>query len=664
MRKLDPIVPLKAGTTDPLETIRKLREEYGIRRFVLTAPNLESVMNGYPSLDDFRMIGRSLRSLRERAEGMDVEIGWWCCPTLRSGADFLQRIVGIDGREASISCCPLCGEFRADFSAKIAAVAEIAQPELILLEDDFELSRHTGIWFGCFCPTHLEEFARRAGRYYPREELQRRFGEENAENSSLRRLFFELSHDTMVGMARAIREAVDAVSASTRIGLCQPGESFLDGNYFTDVARALAGPHTRPLLRVFGSQYSCGDSPQSVPSTLSYTFYTLEHLPEDVESVHESDTYPHTRFFMSSAYLRSLMTGAFAAGCSGTLFYGAQYLDDPCEESGYFEMFRKERMKFDAFREAVADAPLAGWQLLRDPAESNVLAATGRGWYERVWDCHGTGWFGRLGIPYTTREQPVKFLNGTTAESLPEDEVRRILSGGVLIDGEGARILARRGFGASWLGVEVEELEKLNFCEEEILPQAGVSDRPGRKIYNLAFAPAGGESSRFVRLRLCGAEALTNYLAPSGEVVQPGVTRFVNAAGGRVAVLGCATFWNNSSLQFCYRKRSLIRELYGFLSGGELLPVTETVSPNVWLLCNLARTGERMIVTVTDCSLDPMESAHLELAPKWRSAGISELAVDGSWSEVRFVRKENGVEIGGEFFTLKPRIFCFDSVKS
>ena len=71
-----------------------------------------------------------------------------------------------------------------------------------------------------------------------------------------------------------------------------------------------------------------------------------------------------------------------------------------------------------------------------------------------------------------------------------------------------------------------------------------------------------------------------------------------------------------------------------------------------------------MIVTVTNCSLDPMASAHLELAPKWRSAGISELAVDGSWSEVRFVRKENGVEIGGEFFTLKPRIFCFDSVKS
>ena len=150
---------------------------------------------------------------------------------------------------------------------------------------------------------HLEEFAKRQQHYYSREDLRGIFAEVTPESIRLRRAWAELSHDSLAGFAAFIREKVDQVAPETRILFCQPGTADFDGDVTKAITRAFAGK-TRPAVRVYGCDYS-SDSAISLPKTVFHALYSCQHLPPDFELYHESDTFPHTRFFMSGAKIKS-----------------------------------------------------------------------------------------------------------------------------------------------------------------------------------------------------------------------------------------------------------------------------------------------------------------------------------------------------------------------
>lgn len=663
----DPIVPFKFSGGDPasmLDALRCMRHDYGIRRFLITAPNQEVLLGGDSSLDAFREIGRMLSFIRRETAAEELQVGWWCTPSLGAGVlnASWTRIVDLNGTESVSAGCPLDPDFRADFAGKVAEVAMTGHPWLILFEDDFELSNHAGIRFGCFCPRHLEEFARRTGKFRTREELCRIFSAGGEKAQRLRLQYHMLACDTMKIIARDIRRAVDQVAPETRLGLCQPGVVDLDGDFTWAVARELAGEKTRPFVRVFGACYSSCDSGQKLPGALAHAFYSAEHPGGDLEIVHETDTYPHTRFFASGAFIDTLLTGAFSAGCRGTLFYATQYLDEPLEERGYLELLRKRRPKWEAFLRQIAGTELCGWQIVRSSRESCAVPFGRTDFQGRLWDGHGADWLGRCGIPYTTREQPVKLLSGITAAVLTDEEIMAILAGGVLLDAEAAVILTRRGYD-SYLGVTAEPLPEIDFCREKILwpgEEVDSSRRSGRDIYVLAFAPAGSEAAAFARLTpQPRTQWLTAYCDSSGRRVQPGMTFFSNRAGGRVAVSGGVLWKNNSSQIFCYRKKALLQHLYTLLSGGELLPAAECIHPNFWVLCNRAPIGgdQRLTLTLTNLSCDGAAGVSLRLATEWRQRRWQELGGDGFWRGSRTREKDGVLTLPGYFNVLSPRIF-------
>ena len=190
----------------------------------------------------------------------DIEIGWWCTTTIRIGKGDYQNIIKGDGSIAEEACCPLDAAYKETFSNYIATVVRIARPFMVNFEDDYHLSG------GCYCPLHLEKFAKREGKYYSREELQTIFNSKTKEAYRLRDSWGKISKDSLAGLAASVREKVDQIAPETRLCLCQGGESEREGNFTEDVVKAFAG-NTRPMVRVFGSSYF-SDDPLNVPRSI------------------------------------------------------------------------------------------------------------------------------------------------------------------------------------------------------------------------------------------------------------------------------------------------------------------------------------------------------------------------------------------------------------
>ncbi len=654
---INPIVPFKfyvGREKEMLAEMLKLKKEFGLRRFLLTGPGLGVRLTGFPSAQVYRDLGELLLRVKTELAPHDIEVGWWCAPSLKSGKGTYQNITGIDGRVSEISSCPLDADFRETFSDNVAIVAKIAKPFMIQFEDDFELSNHVGVLFGCFCPLHLEKFAEKQDHYYSRDELMDIFSEVTPEGIKLRRAWAELSCESLTDFAALVRKKVDAVAPETRMALCQAGCVDFDGDMTEPATRAFAGK-TRPAVRLYGSSYS-SDKGSSLPREIFHALYSKQHLPADFELFHESDTYPHTRFFMSSSKLKTLMTTAFSYGLDDSLFYTTQYLDNPTEESGYSEMFKAERKRFNALKAVVGDCYVEGCEVIYDPFEHTLIPYDRQSGQRPVQAMNAwVNILGRFGIPYTSKGGKVKMLSGTAAKFLTDEQIRDLLSGNVFMDGQAAYYLSERGFG-NLIGAEVNRGDQASFCHEGLRDIAEFKTLKGRLMYNFIFAPAGSEGGSFYKLRpLANTETLTDFLDPSENPLMPGMIRCENELGGRVAVTAFDLTGNESSAVFNYRKKEIVRRVIEWL-GRSPLPVYVDKMPNAFCIYNRSKSENFAIVTISNLSTDSHEVLSLVTAPEWSGSEVELLNREGKWELTEYTIEGDKIIIRTRLNVLSPVI--------
>ncbi len=653
--QIQPIVPITPHTFDidkNASVLLRLKQNYGLRRFLLVAPELGVRLTGFPDRKVYREFGEFLLGVKNSLADTDIQVGWWCAPSFQSGRSKFQNITGLDGKTSDISSCPLDERFREVFPGNIALVAGIANPFVIQFEDDYQFSNHSPVRFGCFCPLHLKEFALKFGKEYTREELSDIFSCVTPESVRLRRQWGELSRDTLAGFAGLVREKIDEVSPDTRVSLCQSGMAGFDGDFTEAVAAAFAG-NTKPLVRVYGSTY-CSDNAWEIPYAIFNVLYSKANLPKHFELMHESDTYPHTRFFMSAAKIKSLMAAAFSYGMDNSLFYTTQYLSDPLEESGYSEMFKAESKRFSTIRNEVRDCTPAGVEICHSPWSHVVVPYDPSTAYSpsdslSPW----LGILGKYGIPYSVKPEKVKFLAGNYASFISDDEVKDLLSHGVMMDGQAAHILSRRGFG-DLIGTEVVPGTKATFCTEIIEEDSGFVGITGKDMYNFIFAPAGSEGGGFYELTPNPqAKTLTSFCDPSGKAVIPGMIRYENSLGGRVVITAFNLQDNMSSTVFNYRKKEIIRQSIEWL-GKESLPVYVEHSPNVYCIYNQSQTGNKAIVTLINLCSDTAPRVELSVSSEWIGCRVSVLNSEGEWDQLKISTDDRKISILVELRLMEP----------
>ncbi|MEV4899361.1 hypothetical protein AB0K48_59605, partial [Nonomuraea sp. NPDC055795] len=193
------------------------------------------------------------------------------------------------------------------------------------------------------------------------------------------------------------------------------------------------------------------------------------------------------------------------------------------------------------------------------------------------------------GVPVQAGAGAVNAVFGKVAWGVPDGEVERLLSGGLLVDGHAALVLAERGFG-ELLGVRVEEVAE--------------RDAPARQPYSMERVLDSGQllsvnvQPAVARLAaLPGAETWTEILTPRGEHWGDGRVAFTNRLGGRVVTLAACT---PESLGRCDDGQALAHRALRYLNAE--LPL---VTGGSHLLPHLARTGTGWRLAIANGSADP-----------------------------------------------------------
>ena len=660
---LDPVVPLmwrRGAVEETANDLKAIARQSGLRRFFIAGPGFNEVMYAPFATNLYAEMGREIGDIAKRVADDGIEVGWWCSPSIRYVSGFSPIEDAFGGRSADNKKCPLDPAFQADWAEKVKAVVAAARPRMINIEDDYTLAWGRGLNNGgCFCERHLALFAKIYGKQLSAAEIADAFKNRTNENLPIRRAFADTVRESLCVLARKVREAVDEVDPTVRICVCEPGlNADKDGASVEAVARAFAGSNTRPAIRPSGAIYGAQTTPADVPGAIAHTFYTLARLPKDIETFYEADPYPHNRFFASASQMGSLMAGAAFAGSQNLLLYCLQYLDDPFEDRGYADEFNRLRPRL----EAVRDFNLSRRTTLRGVRivwTSDAMALTrGLGGGRDAQLADEAFILAKFGLPYTMSANGPAILAGNIVESLTDEELGKILSGGVLVDALAADLLVKRGFGRD-LGTDVKIAGgRLPVIREEILPAAGLKRR-GRDVNAFYIFSAGTEGTVHTFATLTpheGTEVWSRFSGVGGKEVTPSLTVARNSRGGCAAVMATSLVGNRSSGLLNLRKQELWQNLFRKLAPNAI-PVMALDAPGIWTLASVSEDGREMMVMVNNLSGDVRENLSFSLADEWAGATVCRLGFDG--------RGEKGEKVAAVwtpkcvFGQMQPEFFVF-----
>ena len=197
------------------------REIASLRRFVREAQiddvavfcNVEELNTGHMTEEEQETIWLRLLCDVQAAlapEGVQLSVNHWHSlmhadlgKTLPQSQPF-RRMVDMDGREADLCVCPMCERWQTYFAGLYARYAALS-PHILWVEDDFRLHNHDPLrWGGCFCPAHMREYARRAGKpELTREEFVRGILQPGAVHP-YRKIWLDVNRETMTALAARI----------------------------------------------------------------------------------------------------------------------------------------------------------------------------------------------------------------------------------------------------------------------------------------------------------------------------------------------------------------------------------------------------------------------------------------------------------------------------
>ena len=655
--KLDILIVINLGndwmTCDSVvEAILEQHQKYGFTRFAIACPEIGWRRAGYIPKKNYLAMAETFVEIKKCLEPYDVECGWWVATTVKSGhSPEFTSVIKADGEEHPFANCCLDENFRKRLAEDIAEFARLTEPAFIVTEDDFALYAANG----CYCKHHLDAFAKKMGRYYSREELVDIFAKGELKDLDIIRSWRENIKDSLVGLAKRIRQEVDKTNPEIPIGYNQPGGIDKDGaDTIYEMAKALAGDKHVPFSRLSGASYN-GINSKLIPEMLYHCLYIKQHIPQPFRCYHESDTFPHTRYFTSGSHMRTVMGTVYSYAFDGSLFYPMQILDNPCEEAAYSKMFNEERTRFNEVNRIAKMCSLKGVGICYDPFYNTTHI--GMSTKEPVW----VRAISRFGIPYTTLDSNVSFWDERQVLIADHAEIMDKLSKGLFLDGHAARALCSRGYG-KYIGVDMgEDLAKNTDINIDLGAREVICDKfsyisKGKNMTNpYMLAPSG--NGQFLEMTVTDekCEVITELYTFQKEFVSPAMTRFENELGGKVVVMGITLDHNNSQSLFNYRRLHLLQHMLTWCCDDYTLIKN---APDVFVVMNEANNAKECgfygMLTISNLCPDTLSETEIQMPAKWRDKDLYILDINGEWKTAKTAKNDLTVTVKHPLNYLEP----------
>jgi hypothetical protein len=523
---------------------------------------------------------------------------------LRADGIRWQRIVGHDGRTARMSHCPRAPGLHAYLRAMVRAYAAW-QPSSVWIDDDLRMQYHMPVAHGCFCEACVAAFAQAgaaAGERRPgeRESLVKALLAPGG--GALRLAWTQFNQASLASVARTVAMAVHDVAPACRLGLQHAGPEWglYNGPDLREVFATLAEVSGRPV----GSRPGGGFYTDHRPREMLNKGYTVARqaarVPACVSTVcPEIENFTHTAMGKTPHGTVVESTLDLALGCNALSY---AILCSGHERMAWYEALLARIAQWRPFWERFvahnAGTVPGGLEVKYGERHAARPLRAGEGfaaWTEvnldRLYQ------WSTFGLPLCAGRQGAcgVLLCAKVVDGLNDAELREILAGGVLADGEALTRLQERRVGRL-LGVRARPA----------LP----SDAFERFTADPLNGPHGGHlwkqypfgaSSPYFRLEPTSARAriLGTYLSPGGEPTAPATVAVETGLGGRLVVLG-ANGWEHVVSS---ARRAQILAAADWISRGRL-PVLVETSAQVAVVPRVDEQGGLRSVTFLNVGLD------------------------------------------------------------
>ena len=458
------ILPFSPGEEEQLAREAAEYTERTGNRNVLYSLTLSPA--GFPAMNKVLFMLESYRKLKAALQGTSCSLGVLFQAVLGHGARNFPppdlksrpvepwvRMVNVEG--ALTRYCPLDPGFRKyifDMSVLFAKEA----PCFILGDDDI---RSFAPKAECFCELHTAAFNRMTGKNYTSEEYRQavlacKRGDEVYE------AYETLRRGIPNGVASIIREAVDTVDPGIRCGSCMPGWEFL---FNGETSKCFAGKHPA-VMRVANANYnetSAKHYPWLVVKTMALRLAHKE-IPVVLD---ESDTCPHNLWSRAAVSMHAKLVSGIFAGLNGAkLWYVNAHKGGKPVSRNYTDILAENKGLYQTLAAECAKTGLAGVVI---PAHKNFAdwhAAHYNEISRRIQlvaeDNMAVTMLGHIGVPFRASfeqdEDEVYAVSGAeTIDHLSDEELKKLLSRKLLLDGPAAAAVSSRGFSDA-LGLTAE----------------------------------------------------------------------------------------------------------------------------------------------------------------------------------------------------------------
>lgn len=472
---------------------------------------------------------------------------------------------GRDGTECKLISCPRQPAFLAycETAAKLHAAWK---PAWVWIDDDLRGQWHPPVKEdGCFCDTCVQAFSQQEGKEYTRKSLV----DELAKNELVAKHWNRFRDESLAQVAKVITRAIHEISPDTRMGM-QHGSSVP-----VEIFEAMADASGHKVSSRPGGGAYFDHNPYTLIGkafNLSRQVGRLHTSPAIESFCPEIETCPRS-FTCKTAHgiaLESLLTLSFGMDSlsyfimdpklESPAWYGSTLMSELAADATLFR-------DYEAFNRGTFPGGIAG--------DSPVA-------------------FACLGIPFCPGSPYLSghLLSESGARSLPADDVRRILSGGVLLDGAAVAVLQQRGFKKELEGLSAQKLPPgLHeiFTDDELNQGMINGYHRGGVSYGLTVE---SETARIVG----------RYENWNGEDAGIASILLETAQGARIAAFGCDGF------QAAALSRNRIRQLARAADWvtQSTLPALAEDPAQCLVVPRVEKNGDLRSVTVLNTTIDQL----------------------------------------------------------
>ena len=462
------------------------------------------------------------------------------------------------------------------------------------VEDDFRYLNHAPLEWGCgFEPQVIRRFERTIGRKTTREEVLKNIlkpGKPHPWRARWMETWREIHLEVARGLAKAVAENAPS---GTKLGLMSsvPAAHSVEGRDWRRLFDALLidgavahRPHYAPY----------GEEPGKHKDHSIMMLDMQKRLrPDACEVAPEVENWSFTNWWKSDTQTWAEMALCLFHGSDALLLDLFPFTGNPVDEEpqiGRLLDRSRPALKWIAARFSKSLETRGVGIPWREDAQAHVRTAEGRSLYELNASSLSPGHLLLpCGVPVSASLGKVNAIFGSLAWSFSDEELLELLSGGVLLDGESADILCRRGLGRH-IGVDlrrwVKREEGLYSLEVIESKESGVSEG---LYFSVNLVP------RIAVLKpRSGATVWSRIITPERKRVGAGMVAYENVLGGRVVTFAVP---DPASLAPSYHRQRIVQQAARFLSRGRFGSPLVTGGANL-LPVHFAGQGKQWVVVL------------------------------------------------------------------